>query len=166
MNEGTPQQGTPIDARLPQPVTITWPEKISSVFKRVNIEFGGNLATQTTGNVVWAVQGDAASATGDQYRWKLRGGMLVAVVTNDCAGSGTDILFLSDNTDSCILPLGILDLAAPNGSEITDGVFTFDLGAGMLSRADGNKLLVSSNGDIGAGKIRVTGVVWGEEVPR
>lgn len=165
MDQKSPRQGTPIDARLPQPVTISWPERTSSIFKRVNLEFTGNLATLASGNIVWQVQGDAA-AVATQYRWKLRGGMLAAVVTQDCLGSGTDVLFLSDNAATCVVPLGIFDRGAPNGSEITDGVFKFDLGEGMLSQADGNKLLVSANGDIGSGKIRVTGVVWGEEVPR
>jgi len=157
--------GTPIDARLPQPVTISWPERTASVFKRVNIEFTGNLSVASNTRIVWQVQGDDTSAAGTQYRWKLQGGILVAVVTEDCTGTGTDILHLSDNGESCIVPLGILDLAAPNGSEITDGVYRFDLGAGMLSRKPGNKLMVSADGTISSGKIRVTGVLWGEEVP-
>ena len=156
--------GTPIDARLPQPVTLSWPERTSSVYKRVNIEITGNISGASTSQEVWRVQGDDTSTPGSQYRWKLRGGILAAVVTEDCTGTGTDILFLSDAGETCIVPVGILDLAAPAGSEITDGIYRFDLGVGMLSRKPGNALLASANDTIGNGVIRITGVVWGEEV--
>jgi hypothetical protein len=168
MNGGSADQGTPIDGRLPQPVTISWPERTSSVFKRIDLDCSGDLLSTEAGNVAWQVQGDGSSGASTQYRWKLRGGVLAALVTVDCEGSGSDVLFLSDGAEptSCIIPLGIFDRAAPAGTEITAGVFSFDLGAGMLSRADGNRLLVSARGGIGSGVIQVTGVLWGEEVPK
>ena len=168
MNGWTAEQGTPIDGRLPQPVTISWPERTSSVFKRVDLQCTGDLSATTTDNVAWRVQSDGTATDSTQYRWKIRGGILAALVTEDCIGTGSDILFLSDGTGptSCILPLGIFDRASPAGTEITAGVFSFDLGAGMLSRADGNLLLVAAGGTIGTGTIQVTGVVWGEEIPR
>ena len=129
----------------------------STVFKQV-------VATSFTGTTfatLWA------PATGKKF--KLKGVSLQLGISTTLAGSPSDLVALFDNANNnstavTACPLVNLSLAGTNAAGTSFGTIQFFLREGYTSAAINNTLRIGSYGTIGAGVIRVVGVVFGDEV--
>ena len=102
-------------------------------------------------------------ATGS--RFLLRGARLTIVCTTTCTGTGADVLFLCDQglLTKVIAPMAAISRSMPAGTVVGDPI-EFNLGAGIYSQAVSQRLAIAANGTIGTGVLRVTGILYGDEV--
>jgi hypothetical protein len=167
--EETPRSSLPVSPNLPQPREVVAPDFTSNVYIPIFMSITGAISTLANRGPIWVPI---------QSRFILRGGYFLCYV-DVAALAGTagsvNVLELYDESIA-ILPLGLYGGTAPVGDIIT-GTFPyanaaanvrqtalpwgFDLGKGYRSVTLENRLMVGGNRDIGAGKIIVTGMVWG-----
>lgn len=153
-------------ARLPQRSWVSetaenvsnyWRIRESPIYYAINGTLTGDISQ--VGNMlnVWVPE------TGKRYL--LRGGRLTIVCTVTCTGTGADVLFLCDQGTlaNVFTPLAAISLSMPAGTVVGDPI-EFDFGSGVYSQNVDSILRVAANGTIGTGVLRVTGILYGDEV--
>lgn len=148
-------------ASPPQDIVVRVPSREAAHFRRVNTTITGDISS--TGNMLtlWDPT--------EGHRAILRGGRLTAMFTTKGTGSGVDMLMLLDVGSSlstqCLGTLGVFARDAPAGQVICVDA-PFDLLEGQPGSARDSIIRIGANATIGSGVIRITGVVWGAEVPQ
>lgn len=101
------------------------------------------------------------------YRYFLHGGRLSIVCTVSCTGSGVGVLFLADDgkQERSLVSLAVVSLSTVHSTVISDPV-AFTIPSGVFGSDTGVSLKIGTTASLGNGKLRVTGLLWGDEVPR
>lgn len=162
----------PASTNLPQPRDVSFPDFTSNTYAPFAFAITGNISQNTSMGVLWAPV---------QARFVLRGGYILAICVANLVGGGPTILQLFDekgfeSTPQYVMPVGMYNPTTTVAGDLICGAypaganaagarmaavpFEFDLGRGYRSRAIGNRLLIGG-GNIGAGQIYVSGLVWG-----
>lgn len=145
-------------SQLPVPVEMSWPSREATQFLRVNGTLTGNISASGNMLDLWTPSAG--------HRVILKGGRLGVLVTTELAANGADFLMLldSDVAGGCVDVLcafGPTDLA---DTLLRDPTESFALMGGEMLAAKDRVLRLGSNQTIGTGVIRVSGILWGEEV--
>lgn len=130
----------------------------STTSREVFLGFSGNDVIGTTKATLWT------PSTG--RRFVLRGFSITAVVQTVLAASDPSTLRLTDSGNTTtVAPVGSYDATAAAGTIITGsaGPLTVNLHEGVRGSVVGSTLQLTASNDIGTGRIRYAGVVWGIE---
>jgi hypothetical protein len=100
------------------------------------------------------------------HRIVLKGGHLGAIVTTELAAAGADFLMLldSDLTGGCVDVVCAFGPDDRTNTLLRDPTETFTLVGGEMLSGKDRTLRLGSNQTIGSGVIRVSGILWGEEI--
>ena len=134
---------------------ISTPETVfeRELFSEKFVPFNATI-TGTNSHTIWD------PTTGTKFR--LKGYDIKVAVDTSLDATGSVTLGLWDNSNSALVAaVAILREGAAKGERYSDRA---DLREGVVSSTANNNLILQGHSTLGAGVIRVAGVVWGEEV--
>ena len=135
------------------PISTADPVFERELFSDKFVSFNTTL-TGTGAYTVWD------PTTGTKFR--LKGYDVKVAVDTTLTGTGSVVLGFWDNANSApVATVATLREGASKGERYSDRA---DLREGFVSSAANNNLILQGHATLGAGVVRVSGIVWGEEI--